>query len=262
MKIIDFHTHPIMYQEQSLVMYKDAVQLDADGFQAFLRSRGIQTFCGSVLQPQHITTFDETWKVIKKCNDTAFRLQEYYQGKYIPGVLIHPQHVNDSVEEIDRAIQHGSNLIGEICWYIDGWEFGDSGLDELLCYAAEKEMVLSVHPSDDDSMNATLARHHDLCIVGAHPGEWNHFFSQLERLKRFDNYILDISAHGIERIGSLKKLVNAIGSERIVFGSDFPSCDPIAFIACVENDPYITEQDKENILYRNAERILKLDGRK
>lgn len=87
-------------------------------------------------------------------------------------------------------------------------------------------------------------------------------FSQLERLKRFDNYILDISAHGIERIGSLKKLVNAIGSERIVFGSDFPSCDPIAFIACVENDPYITEQDKENILYRNAERILKLDGRK
>ena len=30
MKIIDFHTHPIMYQEQSLVMYKDAVQLDAE----------------------------------------------------------------------------------------------------------------------------------------------------------------------------------------------------------------------------------------
>lgn len=259
MKIIDFHTHPFLYQKQSIVMYKDALSLEPDSFRELLRTRGIEIFCGAVTEPNHPTGKEETWTAIKACNDTAFALQERYGGSYIPGVQVHPDYVAESCAEIDRAIAHGSRLIGEICWYIDGWQFDNRGLDEIFDYAAEKGMIVSVHPSDDDSMNALLLRHRDLCIVGAHPGDWSRYFAQAERMRMCENYLLDISAHGIERLGSLKKLVDMFGSERILFGSDFPSCDPAFFIAGVLEDPYLSARDKENILFRNAERILNID---
>ena len=52
--------------------------------------------------------------------------------------------------------------------------------------------------------------------------------------------------------------VNALGSDRIIFGSDFP-CAPQGFELYKIQNATITDSDRENILYKNASRLLKIE---
>ena len=59
-------------------------------------------------------------------------------------------------------------------------------------------------------------------------------------------------------LGHIERLVKAVGSERILFGTDMPWFDEFQAIGGVLSAE-ITDEDKRNILYRNAERILGKD---
>lgn len=55
--------------------------------------------------------------------------------------------------------------------------------------------------------------------------------------------------------GVIERLVKDIGSKRIIFGTDMPWFDELQHIGGVLSAD-ITDEDKENILYRNVERLL------
>jgi len=57
--------------------------------------------------------------------------------------------------------------------------------------------------------------------------------------------------------GTVEKMVDAIGSRRVVFGSDMPFIDPAAQVGKVIYAP-IPEKSKRDILGRNAKRIFNL----
>ncbi len=58
--------------------------------------------------------------------------------------------------------------------------------------------------------------------------------------------------------GRIEKLVEDVGSDRIVFGTDMPWFDEYQAVGGVLSAK-ITEDDMRNILYRNAQKILKED---
>lgn len=110
------------------------------------------------------------------------------------------------------------------------------------------------------------AQHPDLKIVLAHMGGYfpylppNHFENTLNLLKRNDNIYMDISASFNEDL--LKKVLNEVGSDRILYGSDYPAitgfCDRftgmkncIRWVLSLEIDL----ESKENILGKNARDI-------
>ena len=97
--------------------------------------------------------------------------------------------------------------------------------------------------------------HPDLTFVAAHPGERDTLLAHIERMKKYDNLYLDISGTGIFRYLSLSRLVREVGSERILFGSDYPTCNPGFFIGGVLTEP-LADCELENIFYNNAARIL------
>ena len=53
------------------------------------------------------------------------------------------------------------------------------------------------------------------------------------------------------------RIVNAHGSERVLFGSDAPWSRAGDEISALKSQP-LTDEQKENILYRNAEKLLKI----
>jgi uncharacterized protein len=55
--------------------------------------------------------------------------------------------------------------------------------------------------------------------------------------------------------GVIEKLVEGVGSERVLYGTDLPWFDPMYAIGCVLHAE-ITEDDKRNILHRNAARLF------
>lgn len=76
----------------------------------------------------------------------------------------------------------------------------------------------------------------------------------IELVKGFPNVYLDTCAMLDDR-GVVDRIVNEIGSERIVFGTDFPWFSYHYYIGALLGAK-MTDEDRRNILYRNAQRLL------
>ncbi len=260
-EIIDFHTHPFWDGAQNICAHKDHIPaMDKDGFRAYMEGLGIKTVCGSVVSTEPVSDAQSMWEKISRHNEAAYRLKEHYGDFYIPGIHVHPAFVKESCEEIEKAARRGVRLIGELVPYLDGWKaYDDPDFWEILDMAEQYDMVVSFHSANDfRQMDAVVASHPNLIFVGAHPGEATSFLSHLERLKNNENYYLDVSGTGLFRHGMLKRAVDTVGAERVLFGSDFPTCSPAVFIGGVLFESLITDSEKEKIFSLNARRLLGL----
>ena len=124
-------------------------------------------------------------------------------------------------------------------------------------------MVFSFHtPVSDEkeelAIEKLVAEHPTVNFVAAHPGEKDNYLRHLQRIKQFKNYYLDLSGTGLFRFGMLNYGIKEVGNDRFLFGTDFPVCDPAMYVGSSVNDPFLTEEDKRAVLYKNAERLLQL----
>ena len=93
----------------------------------------------------------------------------------------------------------------------------------------------------------------DLQIVIAHLIEYKDIFTLIPK---YENVAVETSYSTHPR--RIRQAVDVLGSERIIFGSDFP-CNDTGFELYKIQNAHISDSDKENILYRNALRLLDLD---
>lgn len=257
-KIIDFHTHPYIDLDNSICRYKTEFDIGINEYKQFLQSLGVEKICGSVINTAKKVS---SWQDVKELNQTAQKIKNILGDFYVIGYQIHPKYVRESIETIEKMRKNGEVLIGELVPACTNFSYTDIGFEEILENA--KGMVISFHSTvsgkeEIEAMDRLIARYKEVTFVGAHPGETDFVEMHINRLKKFDNYYLDISGTGIFRYAMLAHAVKAVGSERILFGSDFPTCAPQMFVGSVAFDNLITETDKENIFYNNAKRILKL----
>ena len=89
----------------------------------------------------------------------------------------------------------------------------------------------------------------------AHSGiSWETARINLALAKKHLNIMLELTYTAMTR-GVIEFFTNEIGSERVFFGTDLPMRDPgpqLAWVGFAE----IPYEDKLNILYRNAEKLL------
>jgi predicted TIM-barrel fold metal-dependent hydrolase len=165
--------------------------------------------------------------------------------------------VDKSKKEIDRAISLGINLIGELVPYHYSWRYSDEGFSEILDYAEGKGLVFSLHTNFDeiDTMGKLAKEHPGITFVFAHPGEILQIKKHIEIMKDTPNVYLDLSGTGLFRYGMLKRLVLEVGADRILFGTDYPICNPGMYVGGVDYED-ISEEEKDLIFSKNAKRIL------
>ncbi len=128
-----------------------------------------------------------------------------------------------------------------------------------LEYANEHRLLVLLHTwghSDYDSptMVGELAEkypHTTLRMAHCGYGEWD---ESIRVANEFDNAWLELTgAHNAN--GVVERLVAGSGSEKILYGTDLPWFDPHYVIGCVLF-ARITDEDRRNILYQNAEKLL------
>lgn len=256
-EIIDFHTHPFIEQKNNICSHKDVINMDYSTVIDICKNLGVSKICGSVIE---FSGEKKGFDKILANNNEALKLKEIYGEFYIPGFSVSPDFVNESLNEIEKMHALGINLIGELVPYADGWQKGYNSLefDELLNSAAKHNMIVSFHSQDEDAMDEMIKKHKDVIFVAAHPGEYTAFMRHIERHKYSENYYLDISGYGIFRHGMLKRAVDSFGEDRILFGSDYPTCNMGMYVGGVINDNLLTSTQKEKILSLNAKKLLKL----
>ncbi|MBE5743353.1 MAG: amidohydrolase [Clostridiales bacterium] len=258
-EIIDFHTHPYKDVSDFTCIHRSAVPISIDETPRLMSENGISLFCGSIVSHDKTSTKETDFELLKSLNDTALYLKDYYKGRYIPGFHVHPNFVEESIKEIDRFHANGVNLVGELVpWRVHYNSYACENMKTILDYASEKGMILSIHPTTPDDMDKLCENHPNLIIVGAHPGEGEQYNRHVARAKKYDNYYVDISGSGIHRYGATKRLVNEIGVEKVIFGSDYAISNLQMYVDGVKNDHLLTEKEKRFIFSENAKRILNI----
>lgn len=256
-EIIDFHTHPFIESSDNICYHKEFCHMSAEGTHEIFSELGISRICGSVVSMN--SNYATLWDKIKHNNDTALKLRDIYGSFYLPGFHVHPAFLEESIAEIHRMKDLGIRLIGELVPAMDGWDdYSSSEFSVLLEEAGRTGMVVSFHSMGDDAMDRMVEAHKEVVFVAAHPGEYPSLMRHIERMKHHENYYLDVSGTGLFRNGILRRIIDTIGVERILFGSDYPVCNPAMYLGGVLLDPLLTTHEKESILGGNAKKVLSL----
>ncbi len=252
-EIIDFHTHPFNKKTGNFCFYEGSVNSEED-FLSDLCKSGISRFCGSVIDKEQ-----RDFSGVLEGNRAALELSEKYGEKYIPGIHIHPDFVDESEREIAKAYDKGVRLIGELVPYHHGWKYDHPRLPELMECLDGRDMVISIHSNDSDlaSLEKLAADNPEKIFVFAHPGDIPRVKGHIEIMKRRENVCLDLSGTGLFRYGVLKHFCDSVGADRILFGTDYPICNPEMYVRAVMFEK-ISDREKELILSKNAKRLLKL----
>ena len=171
---------------------------------------------------------------------------------------MHPDFVDESVAEIKLAAENGVRIIGELVPYMNGWkDYSCSGFSDILDEISKYNMVVSLHTIDLKQMEKMAEAHKNVNFVFAHPGEKSFALEHVEVMKRLDNVYLDLSGTGLFRYGLTRFLVDSVGAERILFGTDYPICNLQMYIGAVLGEK-LSDRERELIFSGNAKRLLDL----
>ncbi|MCI8287751.1 MAG: amidohydrolase [Lachnospiraceae bacterium] len=261
MRIIDFHTHPYLTEEENICMYKDFLRLSMQEVKADLQSAGITGICGSVISAMPYNENDG-FASLRELNRKALEIREAYGDFYIPGFHIHPAFVEESLEEMAFMYESGVRLIGELVPYIHGWawygcDYDSDGLHKLLDAAGRYHMAVSYHTMTEqqEQMTRMIKAHSDVIFIAAHPGGREVYLQHLERLTQYRNAFLDLSGTGLFRYGMLRTGVEMAGADKLIFGTDYPICNPRMYVQAVVGE-HLPEEDTKKIFYKNVEDIF------
>ncbi len=251
-EIIDFHTHPMYDFHQD----DHGVEIGLGLFRKDLEANGIRRACGSVIyREMNGRPVSDYERLVPRLNAQARECQEAMGDFYVPGIHVHPDFVEMSCAEIEKAASDGIRLIGELVPYMMGWKsYSSAPMLEIFSLAAEKDMVVSMHPTDYEDMDALAAALPHLKIVYAHLSGRE---EQMALMMRHDNVCFDYCAHGADHEGMLRYAIDRVGADRILYGTDFPGNNVVSDLEAALSGG-LTSGELEAVLGQNARRLLEL----
>ena len=261
MKIIDFHTHiyPHKIAEKAVSSVSDfySLKMDGKGFAEDLLGQGgkydISNFvvCSVAITPAHVETINNY--IASEC--------EAHKEFYGFGTM-HADY-RDKIAEAERLMSLG---LKGIKIHPDTQEFNmdDQKMFELYDYLQQNDIPILIHCGDyryDYShprrLKNILQLFPNLTVIGAHFGGWSLFDLAYEYLRNEKCYLDTSSSFSMLGLERAKELIRLYGAERMVFGTDFPMWNTEQeldnFMALGLNN-----DENELILYKNAQRILKI----
>ncbi|MBR7143494.1 MAG: amidohydrolase [Lentisphaeria bacterium] len=249
--IIDSHMHPYLASDRN---FPFEIPKSYEELFAEQRRAGIQVSCGAF----NIFNDGSDFEVIRQCNRKVLEVHKKYPKLYLPGANIHPFFPEESCAEVQKFYDMGFRWVGEIASYVMNYrEYACKGMFPILELMQSLGMTLNIHPySVEDTCN--LAKNFPrLKIVVAHPDNGG-VMANYQAAEKYSNIYFDLSGRGLFRWGMLKKGVEMLGPDRLLFGTDFPVINAGMHTAGVLFE-HISEKDRKMVFREN---FLNLTGYK
>ena len=194
-------------------------------------------------------------------NREVARYAEKYPGRFRPSAVITPFRIDEALREIEECHrQLGFRWLGEFCNYMTHYRYQSPEWTQVMQLAEKLNLVIQIHTNTEE-MRYLAENFPRNTIVFPHlGGSPKEIGERIAIVARHPQCSIDVSGSGIERVGILEKAVKEIGSERVLYGSDFTINEPSGVIDRVRN-AFLTPADRENILFRNVERLLAASGK-
>ena len=260
MKVIDFHTHvyPEKIAAKATKAIADFYNLEGGipGTAEMLlnegRKGGVEKY---VILPVAINPLN-----VRHLNEATIEETKLHK-EFIGFGTIHAamDNIMGEVEYIENIGLRGIKMHPDFQLFA----IDDKRLFEMYDYLQDKIPVI-LHTGDPrydysrpDKLKKVLDNFPRLTVIAAHLGGYGVFSEALEILGRTECYVDISSSRMFMEEEEIYRYIHGYGADRILFGSDFPLWSPKdEFEALLKLK--ITDEEKEKIAYKKAERLLNL----
>ncbi len=243
-KIIDTHTH------MGAIAGVSSPICDMQSCLDYIGERGVtQIWC----------TPDADYHCPMNFNCEGLEYIKKYPGKVLAYYAFNPNYEQDYYDRLGMILEHDEYIGIKVLPEYHGNKLECKNYERALEFANEHKLIFLSHTwgkspcNSPDNVAKVLPKYRNLQFIMGHsaPGELD---KAIELVKTYDNVYLDIC--DIHRnSGIIEKMCREVGSEKVIFGTDMPWYDPSYAIGSVLYAD-ITDTDRENIFYKNAERML------
>jgi uncharacterized protein len=199
-------------------------------------------------------------------NDAMLALCESHGDLVRMLVTVNPNYTKHARAEIARCVARGAVGIKLLA----SRRADDPLLDPICELADEHELPILHHiwqhrrrdwPNQEISDGADLARlarrHPKITFILAHIGGGGDYLHSYAAIRDVKNIVADTSGSGVDR-GMLDEAVGALGSQRLLFGTDLTMETGLAKLRALENTGLSSAEDIQDIRWRNAARVFRL----
>jgi predicted TIM-barrel fold metal-dependent hydrolase len=217
------------------------------------------------------------WKESKFCDEENryfSKINDMSGGRILPFGSV-PLDTKDVEGYVRYFSENNFFGIGEIGYYSDG--LTDEHLEylfDIMKSARKHKLPVCLHVNEPvghqypgkydpefPRLNGLFEEYSDVEIILAHWGGGLLFYELMPEVeKTFKNFYYDTAASPYLYKNEIYKIaVDIIGSEKILFGSDYPLLKFSRYIDTVNNTD-LAEKDKKNILGDSAARLFRLES--
>ncbi len=210
-------------------------------------------------------------------NDYILDSISRYPKRLVGFCAIQPKAGDAAIAELERCAKAGAKGIGELRSDTQGFDLTDETMLKPIVEAALKhDLIFLTHSSEPvghqytgkgsitpDILYSFVLDFPDLKIVCAHWGGGLPFYALMPEVdKSFTNVFFDTAATVfLYQPQIFKQVSQIIGSDKILFGTDYPLIHQNRVLAQIQSSE-LPEEDKARILGANAQKLLKVLGGK
>jgi len=175
-------------------------------------------------------------------------------------VVINPNHLDLSCQEMDRYYRQGNFVGAKLHSYCSGQPTGSSATRALVAEVARQGRPLLIHTDGTDLVTALTEMAHahpGLAIIVAHGGYGGGgCLEGIWAAKEADNLYLEFSTSGPHR-ETIREAIDTVGPDRVLFGSDAGALDR-GFVLGAYVDARLTPAESRMVMHDNAQRLFRL----
>ncbi len=280
--IIDFHTHVFPPQ----IKKNRNKYIDSDPCFAILYSKKEAKLATT---DELISSMDRagvdvsvilniSWVTHELCMETNDYILESiarYPKRLIGFCSVQPQSPEAALDEIERCAQAGIRGVGEVRPDIQLFDLRDEEIMKPFVDTMIKhKLIMLTHASEPvghiyqgkgavtpEILYPFIADYPDLTMVCAHWGGGLPFYALMPEVRKaLGNVYFDTAASPLLYDPQIYKQVSRlIGSDKVVFGSDYPLLAQESFVKEITSLE-LTDEAKSQILGSNARKLLGING--
>ena len=277
--IIDFHTHvvPPGIKERRQKYLSDAcfAELYAEPKAKLITADELVTAMDEYGIDKSVI-LNLGWTSHELCvetNDYILEAITRYPKRLIGFCAIQPIAGDKAIKELQRCARNGARGIGEMRPDVQGFDFSDNSVMKPVIEAViEHNLIFLTHASEPvghqyfgkgritpEVIYPLIVNFPDLKLVCAHWGGGLPFYALMPEVdKAFSNVYFDTAATPfLYKPQIFKQAAEIIGSDKILFGSDYPLLSPRRIIDQVESVE-LSQEDRAKILGGNAQKLLSI----
>jgi len=276
--IIDFHTHvvpPGIKERRDKYLGRDACfsMLYAEPKAKLITAEELITAMDEYEIDKSVI-LNLGWTSHELCvetNDYILESIHRFPKRLIGFCTVQPLVGDKAIKELQRCAQNGAKGVGEMRPDVQGYDFNDSSLVKPVIQAViEQDLIFMTHASEPvghqyfgkgkitpEIIYPLILSFPGLKLVCAHWGGGLPFYALMPEVKEaFSNVYFDTAATPfLYKPQIFKHVVDIVGSDKILFGSDYPLLSPKRIIDQLESVE-LSPEDRDKILGGNARKLL------